>query len=65
MIWREAKYHVSDCYFCLFGFSKNSKHAVKCAKVSSVTKPPISTLNKEEKNAWLAFVQVTESFWQK
>lgn len=44
MLWREPKNHNLDCCFCLtnvFGISSKSKHKLKYADISSVTKPVI------------------------
>ena len=42
MVWREGKYHGTDCYFCmtdLRGVNKKNKHLIKYPDVPSAIKP--------------------------
>jgi hypothetical protein len=42
MIWRKAKNHINDCYFCcvnIKGYNAKNKHSITYCDVGSVTRP--------------------------
>jgi hypothetical protein len=55
MVWREAKDHSSDCYFCLTnitGITSKSKHTVKYPNVPSAMRP-IPHKNHQKMRWWM------------